>query len=302
MTDRTRKAPGPSYLLDEDTIRRITRYIDLNWHTACKPWEELLRDFGLRCSVSTLKRALHRAGYGRYIAARAPLRTRKQRLRRTQWAAQHRRDDWTRVLFSDECTFELDLRVKQRVIRKRGARHEPSKIQWQKRCKTPGRLNVWAAIGHNYKSSLVWIKGSGKNEAFLQKDYVSQVLEPHLERILADMAKQCGQPPIFMEDGNAAHGLRTKTNIVHRWKEAHRIALLDWAANSPDMNPIEQIWRIIKQNLRKRRVDISTLEELKAAIEEEYEKIPLSKINQLLATMEDRVKILYNRFGDVTGY
>jgi transposase len=115
-TDRTLKPPGRPQLLDQNTLDAMKRYIDLNWHTACKPWHELLRDFGLSCSVQTLRRALHREGYGRYIAARAPLRTRKQKQRRFEWAAQHKQDDWRKILWSDECTFEFDLRVKQRVL------------------------------------------------------------------------------------------------------------------------------------------------------------------------------------------
>jgi hypothetical protein len=302
MTDRTVKPPGRPSTIPLDTLEAIKRYVDLNWHTACKPWQEILRDFGLSCSVQTLRRALHREGYGSYIAARAPLRTRKQRQRRTEWAAQHLHDDWTKILWSDECTFEFDLRIKQRVIRRRGTRNTPNKIQWQKQRKGPGRWNIWAAIGYNYKSPLIWLKGSGKNGAFLQKDYLSQVLEPHLERILAEMATKCGCTPTFMEDGNAAHGCKSTKNPVYLWKQLHKIKLLDWAANSPDMNPIEQIWRIIKQALRKRRAELNTQAQFLAAVEEEYERIPLSKINELISTMRQRVETMYLRFGDVTGF
>jgi hypothetical protein len=123
-----------------------------------------------------------------------------------------------------------------------------------------------------------------------------------LERILADMGSKCGGAPILMEDGNAAHGLKSTTNPAYLWKKLHKIALLDWAANLPDMNPIEQIWRIVKQALRKRRAEIKTQAQFRAAIEEEYERLPLSKINELISTMRARVDKLYQRFGDVTGY
>jgi hypothetical protein len=149
---------------------------------------------------------------------------------------------------------------------------------------------------------LIWIEGNGKNGAFLQHDYVSQVLEPHMKRILDDLETVCGKEPLLMEDGNPAHGLRSTKNAVHHWKKLHMIHSLDWAANSPDMNPIKQIWRIIKQALRKRRASITTMEQFKAAIEEEYERIPLSKINELISTMTERVKAMYLRSGDATGY
>ena len=42
--------------------------------------------------------------------------------------------------------------------------------------------------------------------------------------------------------------------------------------------------------------------EFKAAIQEEYDRIPLSKVNELIDTMKDRVDTLFSRFGDVTGF
>jgi hypothetical protein len=42
--------------------------------------------------------------------------------------------------------------------------------------------------------------------------------------------------------------------------------------------------------------------ELRTAIEEEYNRIPLSKINELISTMKKRVDTLFFRFGDATGY
>ena len=192
--------------------------------------------------------------------------------------------------------------MKQRVTRERGQRFDARKIQWLKRRKEPGRINIWGAIGFNYKSPLVFVDGQGKNSAFLQADYTAQVLEPHMLDILRDFEAICNDEPLLMEDGNAAHGLKFMRNAPALWKAKHKIALLDWAFNSADMNPIEQIWRIMKQNLRKRRAEIKTLAQYHIAIQEEWDAIPLSKINELIAEMEKRVDTLYDRFGDVTGF
>ena len=158
-----------------------------------------------------------------------------------------------------------------------------------------------SGIAHNYKLPLVFIEGSGKNGAFLQFDYVEQVLEAHMEDIMSAM-RTAGVEPILMEDGNAAHGIKTSRNSAARWKQAHGIILFDWASNSPDLNPIEQIWRIIKQNLCKRRHEIHSLSELKAAICEEWDRIPLAKINELISSMHDRATTVYQNWGHATGF
>ena len=51
--------------------------------------------------------------------------------------------------------------------------------------------------------------------------------------------------------------------------------------NSPDLNPIETIWRIIKQRLKSRGV---IFEEaiLRRAIQEEWDKITIEEINRAI--------------------
>ena len=122
-----------------------------------------------------------------------------------------------------------------------------------------------------------------------------------MDGIMADM-RSAGIEPILMEDGNSAHGRKTSTNLAARWKEAHGIILLDWASNSPDLNPIEQIWRIMKQSLRQRLHEIHSMEEYLRAIQEEWDRIPLSKVNELVSSMHDRATAVYDNWGDATGY
>ena len=77
--DRTKTSTGRPRLVLTTTMKAIERYIDLNWQTATQPWQTLMNVFSLTCSLSTFRRAMHRHGLGRYIAARTSLRTQVQR-------------------------------------------------------------------------------------------------------------------------------------------------------------------------------------------------------------------------------
>ena len=110
-------------------------------------------------------------------------------------------------------------------------------------------VSAWGAIGYGYKSPLIFVHGSGKRHALKQVDYLSQVLEPYLQPILEAFAlitHQLGVEPLFMEDGNPAHGHKSRTNCCQRFRTAHGIILMPHPGNSPNMNLIEKCWRRIK--------------------------------------------------------
>jgi hypothetical protein len=99
---------------------------------------------------------------------------------------------------------------------------------------------------------LIIIQGHSKGGAFVQTDYLVQVLEPAIEVILEDfglVTAELGYLPIFIEDGNPAHGHKSITNLCTVYREKHGIQVLNYLSTSPDLNPIEKCWRAIKQSL-----------------------------------------------------
>lgn len=100
---------------------------------------------------------------------------------------------------------------------------------------------------------------------------------------------------ILLEDNDDAHG--TRGNVDNKCKQTENRLGIRWESNppqSPDLNPIESIWRIIKQRL-KNRGPIFDVDELRRAIEEEWDKITLKGINKAISTMPDRVTALRER-------
>jgi hypothetical protein len=119
---------------------------------------------------------------------------------------------------------------------------------------------------------LIIIQGHGKGGAFIQEDYLGQVLEPAIQSILVDfglVAAESGYLPIFIEDGNPAHGYKSTTNICAKFRQKHDIQLLNHPSTSPDLNPIEKCWRAIKQSLYYRKIQPTNKEEMANAIIEE---------------------------------
>jgi hypothetical protein len=149
--------------------------------------------------------------------------------------------------------------------------------------------HVFAYIGWNFKSRLHFYTGSGSKGRLLQVDYL---------KILEDIvAPTWDQDWILLEDNDAAHGTRGQGNIkLKAAKEALGIKCESNPPESPDLNPIESIWRMIKQRL-KNRGPIFDIDELRRAIQEEWDKITLDEINKAVSTMPERVRSIRDREG-----
>ena len=65
-----------------------------------------------------------------------------------------------------------------------------------------------------------------------------------------------------MEDGAPCHSARETQN----WLRQNGINKLPWSSQSPDMNPIENLWGILDRNLRKKKIKLSTKPEVLALL------------------------------------
>ncbi|KAJ8342195.1 hypothetical protein SKAU_G00321230 [Synaphobranchus kaupii] len=101
---------------------------------------------------------------------------------------------------------------------------------------------------------------------------------------------------IFQQDLAPAHTART----TNTWFNNHAITVLDWPANSPDLNPIENLWGIVKRNMRDTRPN--NTKELKAGIKASWASITPEQCHRLIASMPRRIKAVICAKGFPTKY
>jgi transposase len=75
---------------------------------------------------------------------------------------------------------------------------------------------------------------------------------------------------MFQHDNARPHVARICTQFL----EAENVPVLPWPAYSPDMSPIEHVWDALVQSVRQRVPVHANIQQLRTAIEEEWDNIP----------------------------
>jgi hypothetical protein len=77
---------------------------------------------------------------------------------------------------------------------------------------------------------------------------------------------------------------------------------MDWPAQSPDLNPIEHLWRHLKRKLAEHEIPRKGILELWDRVEVEWNKIPPEVCQNLIESMPRRIEAVIKAKGGYTKY
>jgi hypothetical protein len=198
-------------------------------------------------------------------------------------------EEWKNVIWTDEASFELGKNSRQvRVWRKCDEAYNED-------CLAPtfksARMSVmvWGAIALGKKSELV-IMDADKRTA---QNFVDQVYDGPLQRFLDEV-----DDAVLMEDGAPIH--RSKT--AKKWRDENGVEKMIWPAQSPDMNPIENLWKIMKNIVQSKFQPGMSRKDFEQVIKDAWDSIKIEKVDGLIETMPTRIKTLKQKKGKSTRY
>lgn len=239
--------------------------------------------------IATRNRLLRAMADIKVPANRPPLTTRHKSLR-VEWARTYMKQDMQHVIFSDETRATLDGpdgwakgwvltgdQRHQRVRRQQGG----------------GGVMIWAGIVDNEIIGPVKVPEGVKITSATYCEMLKAVLLPWLEDIPLSRRLKL----VFMQDNAPSHSAKlTKACLTSMGFRDHR--LMNWPPASPDLNPIENLWAILKRTIYADGRQYTSKDELWRAIKTAAKSISPSTIKTLTESTNNRIFDVIKRHGN----
>ncbi|KAK3561745.1 hypothetical protein QTP86_012992 [Hemibagrus guttatus] len=259
-------------------LKMITRTVSKNPRTTRGDLVNDLQRAGTKVTKATISNTLRRQGLKSCSARRVPLLKPVHVRARLKFAREHLDDpeeDWENVIWSDETKIELFGKNSTcRVWRRKNAElHAKNTIPTVKH--GGGNIMLWGCFSAKGPGRLIRVKE--RMNGAMYREILSKNLLPSAR------ALKMKRGWVFQHDNDPKHTARA----TKEWLRKKHFKVLEWPSQSPDLNPIENLWRELKIRVAQRQPqNITALEEI---CMEEWAKLPATVCKNLVATYRKRL-------------
>ena len=284
---------GRPPILTERDGRHLMQILNKNRKTNLNElYENFVSSTSVNVSKFTLRRYLHKLKvYGR-IGAKKPFVNAANRMKRLSWAKKRKNwiDEWEKIIWSDESRFVVfGGDGKRYVWRTIYEKYNPN-------CLIPTfksgqeSVMIWGCFTKNELGPLVRLEGRVTANIYIE------MLENYLIPFINDLENK--DDYTFQEDNAPIHTAK----IAKKWKSDNNIKSLPWPAQSPDLNPIENLWDELERQVRNHKPLPKNPNDLWEILQEEWLKLDINKYKNLVDSMPRRIEAVIINKGNPTKY
>lgn len=280
----------PRILSDQDARHMARSLMSGKTKTPKKAAESI----GNKATAWTARRALKKVGCFAAKKPKKPKLSVKNRKARMSFALAHQHwtiEDWKRVIWSDECKIN---RINSDGIR----------YFWSDTGRATQSHQVIETVKHGGGSLMVWgcfsYFGVGPLElirGIMTKEVYHQILYENMPVALGQMEFPENEV-IFQQDNDPKHS----SKLVRNFLKTQNYETIEWPSQSPDLNPIENLWSIVKRRLGNFDEAPNSIHELWERVQISWEEIPVETCQNLIASMPKRVSATIKAKGGITSY
>src|SRR5579871_4072660 len=234
---------------------------------------------GTTISKSRVRRRLNEQGLYKLQPLKKPLLSDTHRDNRLEWAKKNKKTDWSKVIFTDEITISQFSKPKK----------------------------VWRYKGEKVKAPTV--KHSAKVHVygcFLEKRFgnIYCFTENLNSELLCTIYKKTLLPSarnFFREDDNSwklqeDNDPKYTSGKVQEWNDNNDINKIFWPSQSPNLNPMENVWAVLKANVSNYKP--TSVKYLIKIIKREWKKFDRVFVENLVLLMKNRISLIINNEGN----
>lgn len=288
------KTGRPRKLSERQKLYCVRKITSGGIQTASNVAKELENEQGLKVHRTTISRALNESGLRSGEKKKKPALSKKNMKERLTFAKKYSNwttSDWKRVIFSDETKinrFNSDGRS----------------WSWFREGETLQPRNVAQNVKHGGGSIMIWgcicADGVGymcKIDGRMDKDLYLSILKQDLQKTI-EYYNIDESEMIFQHDNDPKH----KARMVQKWLSERDFTVLDWPAQSPDLNPIENLWAHLKRKLNSYETPPNGIFELWERVQDEWNRIESETCLKLIESMPHRLSEVIKAKGRWTRY
>ena len=234
----------------------------------------------VRISHDTLCRVRRSLGFKfrpRMVVQELSETQKSQRLDFCRWILGSSNVDFSKIVFSDESRFCQEPDNSWVYIR----RGEWNDSVMAPKAKFSNGIMCFAAIGVGFKSRLVVCKG-----AVNSREYIRCLEECGVRQAMD--SKHGAFRWFLMQDGAPSHTCQE----TMKWLRDKINILPGWPPNSPDLNPIEMLWALIKHQLNK------TTGPIEERLLEIWDAFRQQTVDRLVMSFRHRTEMVVSRGGE----
>ena len=200
-------------------------------------------------------------------------------------------EDWKRVVWSDETKINrLGSDGRKWVWKKAGEGLSDRLVEGTVKF-GGGSLMMWGCM--------LW-DGVGyacKIDGKMDGDLYVQILDVNLQASI-DFYNKTKDDIIFQQDNDPKH----KCKKASKWFQDHEYNVIQWPAQSPDLNPIEHLWGILKRRLAGYEQEPRGMLELWDRVQVEWDRIEPEVCQNPIESMTRCVEEVIRAKGGYTTY
>jgi len=279
---------GKARKLSESERRDIVLKVKRDSNITCR---EIRAEIGREdVCLNTILRPIHEDGELHSCwQIKKPFISKTNQEIRVQWCKDRLKwtsDDWNKILWSDESPFTLRFNGRRRVWRRLNERYEEKALKGS--FKHDLKINVWGCFCAQGVGKLSLIEGIMDTKVY------TLILDNELRDSVKSLFKR--KSFIFQQDNDPKH----KAKKTIEYLADNGIKVLPWPPQSPDLNPIENLWSILDKKCRRR--EPKNARELFEDLQEAWNALEVELLQKLVDSMPRRLQAVIDAKGMPTKY